>query len=183
MSIQTELTRITNAKAAVKAAIEGKGVTVPDATLLDGMASLIESIEAGGGAMYTGSITPSETREASYIVIHNLGVVPNFAAMYALDDDTSVTDRMYLKARVAFCSDVNDKTTICGGNTYRREGNTSYDTTSYHANQEAFTSTGYGSGQIVYGATKSQIAFTPFATSSRFYLQAGTTYNILVAKL
>ena len=48
MNIQTELTRITNAKAAVKAAIEGKGVTVPDGTLLDGMAPLIESIEAGG---------------------------------------------------------------------------------------------------------------------------------------
>ena len=49
MSIQTELTRLTNAKSAIKAAIEGKGVTVPDATLLDGMASLIESIQAGGG--------------------------------------------------------------------------------------------------------------------------------------
>ena len=67
MSIQTELTRITNAKAAVKAAIEGKGVTVPDGTLLDGMAPLIESIEAGGGAdispwgdMVTFSITPAE---------------------------------------------------------------------------------------------------------------------------
>ena len=54
MSIQTELTRITNAKAAIKAAIEGKGVTVPDGTLLDGMASLIESIEAGGGGGGTG---------------------------------------------------------------------------------------------------------------------------------
>ena len=67
MSVQTELTRITNAKAAVKAAIEGKGVTVPDGTLLDGMAPLIESIEAGGGAdispwvdMVTFSITPAE---------------------------------------------------------------------------------------------------------------------------
>ena len=49
MSIQTELTRITNAKAAIKTAIEGKGVTVPAGTLLDGMAALIESIEAGGG--------------------------------------------------------------------------------------------------------------------------------------
>lgn len=49
MSIQTELTRITNAKAAIKTAIAGKGVTVPDGTLLDGMAALIESIEAGGG--------------------------------------------------------------------------------------------------------------------------------------
>lgn len=49
MSIQTELNRIINAKAAIKTAIEGKGVTVPDGTLLDGMAALIESIEAGGG--------------------------------------------------------------------------------------------------------------------------------------
>lgn len=49
MSIQTELTRLTNAKSAIKSAIEGKGVTVPDATLLDGMAALIASIEAGGG--------------------------------------------------------------------------------------------------------------------------------------
>ena len=49
MSIQTELTRIKNAKAAIKAAIEGKGVTVPDGTMLDGMAALIAGIEAGGG--------------------------------------------------------------------------------------------------------------------------------------
>ena len=49
MSIQTELTRITNAKAAIKTAIEGKGVTVPDGTMLDGMAALIAGIEAGGG--------------------------------------------------------------------------------------------------------------------------------------
>ena len=48
MSIQTELTRITNAKTAIKTAIEDKGVTVPGGTLLDGMAALIESIEAGG---------------------------------------------------------------------------------------------------------------------------------------
>ena len=68
MSIQTELTRITNAKSAIKTAIEGKGVTVPDGTLLDGMASLIESIEAGGGSSWTdsysvfatGTFTPTE---------------------------------------------------------------------------------------------------------------------------
>ena len=67
MSIQTELTRLTNAKAAIKTAIEGKGVTVPSDTLLDGMAALIESIEAGGidlGQYFTdiavASITPAE---------------------------------------------------------------------------------------------------------------------------
>ena len=43
MSIQTELTRLTTAKAAIRTAIEGKGVTVPSGTLLDGMAALIEA--------------------------------------------------------------------------------------------------------------------------------------------
>lgn len=47
MSVQSEITRLENAKTAIKAAIEGKGVTVPDATMLDGMAALIESIQAG----------------------------------------------------------------------------------------------------------------------------------------
>ena len=49
MSVQSEITRLQNAKTAIKDAIEGKGVTVPEATLLDGMAALIESIQAGGG--------------------------------------------------------------------------------------------------------------------------------------
>ena len=62
MSVQSEITRLQNAKAAIKAAIEGKGVTVPDGTLLDGMASLIESIEAGGGGMKVEvfSLTPAQ---------------------------------------------------------------------------------------------------------------------------
>lgn len=65
MSIQTELTRITNAKAAIKTAIEGKGVTVPDGTLLDGMAALIESIEADlsvhNRKVLCGSFVPAES--------------------------------------------------------------------------------------------------------------------------
>ena len=54
MSIQTELTRVKNAKAAIKAAIEGKGVTVPNGTLLDGMAALIETIDGGGATIPAG---------------------------------------------------------------------------------------------------------------------------------
>lgn len=92
MSIQTELTRITNAKAAIKTAIEGKGVTVPDGTLLDGMASLIESIEAGSGGgsvkLAHGTLTfASDTTIAglagTHYVTHNLGVTPNFALIFA----------------------------------------------------------------------------------------------------
>ena len=44
MSVNTQLDRLKNAKAAIKTAIEGKGVTVPSATKLDEMAPLIESI-------------------------------------------------------------------------------------------------------------------------------------------
>ena len=67
MSIQTELTRITNAKAAIQTAIEGKGVTVPSDTLLDGMAALIDSIPAGGGApsLQSKSVTYTENGTAT----------------------------------------------------------------------------------------------------------------------
>ena len=76
MSIQTELTRLTNAKSAIKAAIEGKGVTVPDGTLLDGMAALVESIEAGGGTIsgrkfISGEITFSETPTSEITISHD----------------------------------------------------------------------------------------------------------------
>ena len=75
MSMQTDLTRIKNAKAAIKAYIEGNGLTVPEGTLLDGMASMLESIEAGSG-METifdkkweyGSITPAENITANYVI-------------------------------------------------------------------------------------------------------------------
>ena len=81
MSVQSEITRLQNAKAAIKAAIEGKGVTVPDATMLDGMAPLIEAIEAGGGSAKVafGTFTLSETKNATgtFEVEHGLGVVPD----------------------------------------------------------------------------------------------------------
>lgn len=81
MSIQTDLTRIKNAKAAIETAIEGKGVTVPDGTLLDGMASLIEAIEVGGSSDYTpfelvtiGTITPTEdTQNLAIPIPDNVG--------------------------------------------------------------------------------------------------------------
>lgn len=76
MSVQSEITRLQNAKAAIKAAIEGKGVTVPEATLLDGMASLIESIEAGGGSstkdFYFGTITISYLTENMIVAWPNI---------------------------------------------------------------------------------------------------------------
>lgn len=44
MSVSSQITRLSQAKAAIKAAIKAKGVDVPDATLLDDMAAAIEAI-------------------------------------------------------------------------------------------------------------------------------------------
>lgn len=49
MSIATDLTRLQTAKADLKTAIEGKGVTVPSATKIDGYADLVDAIQTGGG--------------------------------------------------------------------------------------------------------------------------------------
>ena len=85
MSIQTELSRIINAKAAIKAAIEGKGVTVPEATLLDGMAALIESIEAGGGGSGTGSGCATGT----YTVASDITIGTNISKALKIDTGLS----------------------------------------------------------------------------------------------
>ena len=92
MSIQTELTRLTNAKAAIKTAIEGKGVTVPDTTLLDGMASLIESIEAGNTSnnIVVGSFTLSESlTTSSPLYIDVTFPKDELPLMYLVYEDTS----------------------------------------------------------------------------------------------
>ena len=97
MSIQTELTRITNAKAAIKAAIEGKGVTVPTWTLLDGMASLIESIEAGGGAkIATGSFTNISQENYSTEITHGLGTIPKIVIILWDDITLDSVESTYL---------------------------------------------------------------------------------------
>ena len=49
MSIASEISRLQTAKAGLKTAIEGKGVTVPSATTLDGYPALVGAIPAGGG--------------------------------------------------------------------------------------------------------------------------------------
>lgn len=67
MSIATEITRLQNAKSALKSAIENKGVTVPSSTKLDGYASLVNSIPSGGGI--EGDIMNSNSIYASFYQI------------------------------------------------------------------------------------------------------------------
>ena len=76
--------------ASIVAAVEGKGVTVPDGTLLDGMASLIESIEAGGSGvkLATGTFTTTDDITSNVIINHNLGVKPKFIIVLNTKFDT-----------------------------------------------------------------------------------------------
>lgn len=95
MSIVTEISRIKSAKSSIAAAIAGKGVTVPDGTMLDGMAALIEAIEAGG--MKTifnhkfeyGSITPAEDITSDYTItfhIHDSNAIQPYYYFYLFHD-------------------------------------------------------------------------------------------------
>ena len=88
MSVQSEITRIESAKTAIAAAIEGKGVTVPDGTLLDGMAPLIESIEAGGGNFATCTFTTTDDITSNVVINHNLGVKPKFIIVLCTKSST-----------------------------------------------------------------------------------------------
>lgn len=95
MSIGTEITRLQNAKAAIKTAIAGKGVTVAEGTLLDGMAALIDSIAQSPfpgdvvTQLYVGTLVPA-TNVTNYpaggvTITHNLGVVPDLVLLlYAM---------------------------------------------------------------------------------------------------
>ena len=87
MSIQTDLTRIKNAKAAIKAYIEGKGLTVPDATLLDGMALMLENIEAGGGGGGSGTVSGYAT--GTYTVASDITIGINISNAVKIDTGLS----------------------------------------------------------------------------------------------
>lgn len=88
MSISSEITRISNAKTAIAESIANKGVTVPSGTKIDGMATLIDSIQTGGG----GAVQPSKaltvtsngtttiTPDAPYDAIKQVDLTVNVAS-------------------------------------------------------------------------------------------------------
>lgn len=96
MSIQTEIDRLASAKAAIKTAIEGKGVTVADSANLDAFAALIDSIEAGGGGgggFAYGLITPADMMASQLEIEHGLGTVPAVIFIAAVDNTNQVYSR------------------------------------------------------------------------------------------
>ena len=160
MSIQTELTRITNAKAAIKTAIEGKGVTVPDGTLLDGMAELIEAIEAGGGSkkVYIEQKTFA-SNQTSVKITHNFGELPT----------------IFLQLMIATSSGkYTNKAQIGVG--YTKDGST-HGTTAYNSSSSSKFSFTDSPPVDVRGVNDTYFTFTPCGgNTSGAYYYAGDTY-------
>lgn len=87
MSIATEIQRLQTAKADLKTAIEGKGVTVSASATLDDYADLVDSIETGGGGgseyedFSGGNITSITSHGTEYILTDYLG---SMSALYSI---------------------------------------------------------------------------------------------------
>lgn len=102
MSVQTEITRLEDAKAAIVAAVEGKNVVVPEGTKLDEIARLIEMIKTGGGykiivtvdsgaavTATNGAVTVSGTSNGTCIL--EVGDVGEWTVSSTLDGAESTT--------------------------------------------------------------------------------------------
>ena len=108
MSIATDVSRIKGNITAALAAIADKGVTVPDGSTSDALASLIASIEAGGGGVtgITYGIYIPAVTGYDHTIEHGLGVVPKIFAIcaasyvdagsYVLDSAHGFSDRNLL---------------------------------------------------------------------------------------
>ena len=97
MSINSEITRISNAKTAIAESIANKGVTVPSGTKIDGMAALIDSIQTGGAAVQpskaltvTSNGTTTITPDAPYDAIKQVDLTVNVASG-GVEDTVTVT--------------------------------------------------------------------------------------------
>ena len=97
MSISSEITRISNAKTAIAESIANKGVTVPSGTKIDGMATLIDSIQTGGAAVQpskaltvTSNGTTTITPDAPYDAIKQVDLTVNVSGG-GVEDTVTVT--------------------------------------------------------------------------------------------
>lgn len=85
MSTLTEnVTKVKNAHAALKTAIEGKGVTVPAGTKLTGMPALIDQIQTGGGGGEGGYLTFTAV-EASTLTLDKSGDIAPLSLLKSTD--------------------------------------------------------------------------------------------------
>lgn len=185
MSIQTELTRITNAKTAIKTAIEGKGVTVPDGTMLDGMAALIEAISAGTKVEIK-TIVPSEDVKngATLTVEHGLGEVPRMVLVFTGDsvDASSYGIKFglfFMESKFEYIN-YNSKNSFYGAYAFRKSSDFSAGCSKKTKNSSTLKSLISGGPVPISDATESYIVLCGVGDDTIANLKAGKTYKLIM---
>lgn len=99
MYVSEMAANINGAKTAVDAALAAlseKGVEVPDGTKVDGLAALIEAIEAGGGGIPSniteivgGTYTAAKKLDQSLYITHGMGKTPSMAVLWSESTNTT----------------------------------------------------------------------------------------------
>ena len=173
MSVQTQIDRISGNVSAALSAIAEKGVTVPDGSTSDALASLIASIEAGGtqltyNRLYvaaTGTFTPTKRTKVSnaspLIIEHNSGIIPFLVHVNA--SDVSEIGDMY-----------------CLVSWLQPHWNASYYSNSqlYSVSVRKASSNHYGSfGESTVSVTWDAQKVTIFQERVSIYVNAGKTYT------
>lgn len=108
MSIASEISRLQQAKADIKTAIENKGVTVPSDATLDDYANLVDSISGGGGGVDWESIARGMTDGTTAFSIPSSVEVNPLA--YQFNNRTNLTGDVVIKSGAtiidtnAFCN-------------------------------------------------------------------------------
>ena len=82
MSIATEISRLQTAKADIKAAIEAKGVTVPNNVTLDTYDTYVSQISGGGGTNKFDSLVDGSITSVTETDLANVTTTKNYAFAY-----------------------------------------------------------------------------------------------------
>ena len=188
MSVQSEITRLANAKTALATAIEGKGVTVPEGTKLDGMAALVEAISAGASDIVVGSFTLTEGLTTSSPLCIDITFPKNESPfMYCVFEDirnlrymdTSHTATRIINVMCIKTYD-SDPTLYDASSTYKSAGSSTHKFASDSVN---YVDNGYSNAGGIYGSmdfslNDNQIRFST-SVDGAWYLAGRTYYYIL----
>lgn len=93
MSIASELTRLQNAKAAIKQSLENKGATIDSSATLSDYPSIIDNLPSGGDTLtfvvdnpnLTFDISTGESTQTSYHIYYNETDVTNNSTIYSIN--------------------------------------------------------------------------------------------------
>lgn len=111
MSVQTQIDRLTGAKTDIAAAIADKGVTVPDGTLLDGMAALIASIQVPDETVKQATVTTASSTLSSTITFSGITGQPR---EWAICIDKAEWESGVNRDYVVHGSSLSNKATLVG---------------------------------------------------------------------